>query len=92
MADNKTLAARIIHTHDVEMNWKAAKNFVPKLGELIIYDPDVINTNVRFKFGDGKTAVNDLPFALDATFDEFFVKNETGDILYSDAGRISEYE
>ena len=92
MIDNKTIGARIIHTHDVEMNCKASKNFVPKLGELIIYDPDIINTNVRFKFGDGKTTVNELPFALDATFDEFFTKNEEGNILYSDAGRITDYE
>ena len=91
MADKRTIGARIIHTHDVESNWKAAKTFVPRLGELIVYDPDIINEKVRFKFGDGKTTINELPFALDATFDELFNKDSEKDIYYADAGSITDY-
>lgn len=91
MSEKKSIGARIIHTHDVESNWMAAKNFVPRLGELIVYDPDILNEKVRFKFGDGKTTVNELPFALDGTFDELFNKDEIADIYYADAGSISDY-
>lgn len=45
---------------DSEENWKKAKNFIPKLNEIIIYDCD---TTTRIKIGDGITKVNDLKFA-----------------------------
>ena len=41
---------------DTTVNWSKAKNFVPKSGEIIIYD------ETRYKIGDGKTKINDLPF------------------------------
>lgn len=44
-----------------EDDWKKAKNFIPKLNEVIIYDCN--DGNVRIKVGDGKTKVNDLSFA-----------------------------
>mgnify|MGYP004629050933 CR=1 FL=1 len=53
----KTLQTRIIHKHDTEENWKKATNFIPKQGELIVYDIDS-NTEIRIK---GKTyTVKDL--------------------------------
>lgn len=54
---------RIIHKHDTEENWLKAINFIPKQGELIIYDTDDIHTQSRFKIGDGETLVSDLPFS-----------------------------
>lgn len=58
----KTLNSRIINKHDLEVNWLKAINFVPKQGELIVYDVDDKYTYQRFKIGDGVTKINDLPF------------------------------
>ena len=43
-----------------EKDWEKAVNFIPKENEVIIYDCE--DGEVRFKIGDGKTNVNDLPF------------------------------
>lgn len=61
----KTLKTRIIHKHDTEAHWLLATNFIPKQGELIVYDADDTYAYVRFKFGDGVTPVSDLPFVGD---------------------------
>lgn len=58
----KNLNVRIINKHDTEENWVKATNFVPKQGELIVYDIDATHPHERFKIGDGVTFVNDLPF------------------------------
>ena len=58
----KTIKSRIVHKHDSEANWNRATNFVPKQGELIIYDTDTNHSYVRVKIGDGTTKVNLLPF------------------------------
>ena len=57
----KTINTRVINKHDVEANWNKAVNFIPKAGEMIIYDADGTNP-VRIKIGDGITVVNSLPF------------------------------
>lgn len=49
--------AQSTYKYDTSINWAKAKNFTPKLDELIYYT-DLNN----FKKGDGKTKVNDLPF------------------------------
>lgn len=59
----KNLNARIIHKHDTEENWSLATNFIPKQGEIIVYDKDSTYDYERFKIGDGVTVVNSLPFA-----------------------------
>lgn len=61
----KTLNTRIIHKHDTEANWSKATSFIPKLGELIVYDIDENYTYERFKIGDGVTLVSELPFAIE---------------------------
>ena len=58
----KNIKGRIQHKHDVEANWQLATNFIPMIGELIVYDPDTAHTESRLKIGDGQTLVNDLPF------------------------------
>lgn len=65
MANNQ-IKTRIIHKHDIEANWKLATNFIPKQGEIIIYDKDTSYNYERFKIGDGSTIVSSLPFANDA--------------------------
>lgn len=59
----KILKSRIILKHDTAENWAKATSFVPKQGEVIIYDIDTNYSYERFKIGDGKTLVNSLPFA-----------------------------
>lgn len=63
---NSQIKTRIIHKHDTEANWNLATNFIPKQGEIIIYDKDSNYSYERFKIGDGATLVSSLPFANDA--------------------------
>jgi hypothetical protein len=66
MATNvKEIASRVLLKHDIEANWNRATTFVPKKGEIIIYDIDNTHTCERFKLGDGKTTAITLPFYLE---------------------------
>ena len=56
---NKTFQGRMVQKHDTKANWDKALNFVPLLGEIIIYDD--LND---FKIGDGVTKVGELKFAV----------------------------
>lgn len=58
----KKIKSRIINKHDVETNWSKATNFIPKAGELIVYDKDATHSCERLKIGDGVTVVSSLPF------------------------------
>lgn len=58
----KTLNGRIINKHDTAENWAKATNFIPKKGEIIIYDADASCTYQRMKIGDGSTLVETLSF------------------------------
>ena len=60
----KIMKTRIIHKHDTEENWNKATNFIPKQGEIIVYDVDATHVYERFKIGDGVTNVNSLPFTI----------------------------
>ena len=63
----KTLQARIINKHDTEENWaKVANTFIPKKGEIIIYDADSNYSYERIKVGDGTSTIGNLPFAINA--------------------------
>lgn len=89
---SKTLNTRIINKHDIESNWKKAENFIPKQGELIIYDNKyidemgnevVVADTVKYKLGDGSTNVIDLPF-----IDPISILNIKNNTAYLDAGSI----
>ena len=58
----KTFNTRIIHKHDTAEHWGSATNFIPKQGEIVVYDIDENYSYERFKIGDGITNVNNLPF------------------------------
>lgn len=60
----KNIKSRIVHKHDVELNWNKAINFIPKQGEIIVYDIDSNHSYERIKIGDGMTNVNNLPFVI----------------------------
>ena len=59
---NNEIMSRIVHKHDTETNWNKAINFIPLIGEIIVYDTDENYNYERFKIGDGKTTVINLPF------------------------------
>jgi hypothetical protein len=63
----KTLNGRVMQKHDTEENWNKATDFVPKAGEIIIYDADTTHKTPRIKVGDDATYVNNLPFLMDYT-------------------------
>ena len=58
----KNIKTRIIHKHDTEENWNKATNFIPKQGEIIVYDIDSSHSYERIKVGDGTTNVISLPY------------------------------
>ena len=58
----KIFKGRLVQKHDTAGNWAKAISFVPKQGEIIIYDIDDSYDYERFKIGDGVTNVNDLKF------------------------------
>ena len=69
MATEKKINSRIQQKHDVAANWAKATNFIPKKGEIIIYDAEYNASGeetqaVRFKIGDGSKTINNLPFAV----------------------------
>lgn len=61
----KTIKTRILHKHATEADWIKATNFIPKNGELIIYDTDTDHNYKRMKIGDGTTNINSLGFVDD---------------------------
>lgn len=86
---NKIMNARVSHMHDKEENWLKAITFIPHSGEIIVYDADEHHPNTRIKIGDGVTLVNDLPFVIESTLYEILAHD--GDVIYMDAGNISDY-
>lgn len=88
MAEN-ILTSRIISIHDIEANWKKTINFIPRQGEIVIYDMDDNHTFSRIKIGDGVTTVNDLPFSVEVALENYLSLSH--DIGYIDGGNISEY-
>ena len=62
----RTLNSRIILKHDTEVNWSNSINFIPKIGEIIVYDPDENHAAARVKIGDGVKTVVELAFIDDA--------------------------
>ena len=66
--NEKIFNTRIVHKHDTHANWSKTNNFIPKMGELIIYDPDDTHSNPRIKIGDGASQVEQLAFVSDEEF------------------------
>ena len=69
----QTFKTRIIQKHDIEANWQKATNFIPKQGEIIVYDIDSNHNYERIKIGDGEHIPNNLPFVTD----NYYTKSET---------------
>ena len=58
----KTIFGSMIQKHDIEANWNLAADYIPKNGEIIVYEPDSNHTKARLKIGDGHTRIADLAF------------------------------
>lgn len=84
------LELRLIHTHDVQSKWEKLESFIPTAGEVIVYDIDDNFSYERFKIGDGKTPLKNLPFTVDKSVESLFSINNN--IIYADAGRITDYK
>lgn len=80
----KTLNTRIVHKHDTEENWLKAVNFIPKQGEIIVYDVDENNLYERFKIGDGINVVSDLSFVVGFIDGEYIDSVCGGHIEYAE--------
>ena len=59
--------------HATEAEWNL-RDYTPKCGEVIVYDADETYHFTRFKFGDGITNVNELPFYLESEIEEMVSK------------------
>jgi hypothetical protein len=77
MVEQNIIKSRLINKHDIEANWLKADTFIPKKGELIIYDSEVDSEgNIlelpakrnwpylyeRVKIGNGRDFLKDLKF------------------------------
>ena len=86
----QTLSLRLIHTHDTQANWDKCVDFIPKAGEVIVYDTDENFSYERFKIGDGVTKLSELQFTVDKIVES--ILHVENNIVYADAGRITNYK
>lgn len=77
----KTLNTRIVMKHDIESNWEKAVAFIPKKGEIIVYDTDDNHDVPRVKIGDGATVVSSLPFLFSSGSAEGDFVERSGDTM-----------
>lgn len=66
----KILNSRIILKHDTVDNWGLAVNFIPRRGEIIIYEDNNNHSLVGIKVGDGVNYVANLPFITESITNE----------------------
>lgn len=93
MPIEKVIKTRIVNSHDTEANWESEQlsSFIPKLGELIVYDIDENYSYERFKIGDGKTSIKELPFCIvdadNIVFNEdIIITTAVGNIAINESG------
>lgn len=82
----KQIKGKIIFKHQTQYEWEESNNggpaqYIPDVGEMIIYDPDDSIPYARIKFGDGEKIVKDLPFFLDIEDLEFATIENVEDIV-----------
>ena len=64
--------------HATEAEWLSI-SYIPKLGEIIVYDKDNNYNYLRFKTGDGISQAKALPFSLVSISEmEIYVNNQIG--------------
>lgn len=86
----KIVNGRIIQKHDTAANWAKATSFIPKQGEVIIYDKDSTYNYERIKIGDGSTLVSALPFVDDNKVDKVAGKGlSTNDYTTTEKNKLA---
>jgi hypothetical protein len=60
---DKLYHIKTIPFHATEAEWSQI-NYIPKDGEIIVYDKDATHTYTRFKIGDGATQVSLLQYSM----------------------------
>ena len=92
----REIKTRVINKHDTAANWNNALTFIPKKGELIVYDVDSTHDYERFKIGDGETNVVELPFATAGEADKLktartisLTGDVTGSTTFDGSGNVS---
>ena len=79
----KILNSRIILKHDTEENWLKA-SFIPRAGELVIYDIDATHSVERMKIGDGVSQIGSLPFVDEHIFEALNQKSQVQIITWEE--------
>ena len=100
----QNIKTRIVMKHDIEANWDKASNFIPKSGELIIYNAEKDGDELpegrvnlikypRFKVGDGVSKVSDLRFSKDAFSARYnSIEDALNDATVTPNGPVAAYE
>ena len=83
---------RIIPLHQIQAVWNAMAAFIPQLGEIVVYDPDEINTQPRIKIGNGKDTVKQLPFNANLQDILKYFKTGSNGVTTMPSGHISDWE
>lgn len=58
----KVLNTRMQQKHGSQSDWEKATNFIPKQGEIIVYDADATCQFPRIKIGNASSTVGALEF------------------------------
>lgn len=82
MSKEKNFSSRIQHKHDIESNWNKAVNFIPKDGEIIIYDTDENYSYPRIKIGNGSSFLSDLCFIDEIKADKNIVDSKITEMSF----------
>lgn len=88
MAEPKNIKTRIIHKHATAAVWDTKTSFVPLQAELIIYDADSTYNYERYKIGDGKTPVTQLPFVINPHTHTFEGTEGKATATYTPSGAV----
>ena len=63
--EKRIITTRITQKHDNQESWESVPSFIPKDGEIIVYDSDSSHNLPRIKIGNGDQTVSNLPFTVD---------------------------
>lgn len=66
----KIIKSKVVFKHETEAVWHTSNNggpveYIPELGEKVLYDPDENYSYTRIKYGDGVNIVANLPFSIE---------------------------
>jgi hypothetical protein len=78
---DKMINVRIQNKHDSATNWELHSSFIPKAGEMIIYDGPVPN----IKIGDGTSTIANLNF-IDHNH---YTKSEVDTLISQSGGSVT---